>query len=209
MLPTWSRRLIFSQNVKLINIRYYTRWCWVGNSSYEIEVPQGSVLGPLLLVIHINDLHNAIWHSQSYHFANDTHLLNICYSPKNVQKQLSIDLKLWYNWVLGNKVSLDKLKTEMIIFQKPGLKLNWSWNICLNGHKILLSDETKYLGIYLDKYLDGHYRTKIVTQKQKRALDKLSKVWNYVANTLLKNIYYALFKSHLRYGCQIWFQSNS
>ena len=57
-------------------------------------VPQGSVLGSLLFVIYINDLHNAILNSQFCHFADDTHLLNISKCPKKFQKQLNIDLML-------------------------------------------------------------------------------------------------------------------
>ena len=102
--------------------------------------------------------------------------LNACSSPKKMQKQLNIDWKLLCDRLLANKISLNSKKTEMIIFQKPGLKINWDWNIRLNGYKLTRSDQIKYLGIYLDKYLNGHYQTKLVIQKLARSLGMLSKV---------------------------------
>ena len=71
-------------------------------------------------------------------------------------------------------------------------------NIRLNGYKLRPMDEIKYLGIYLDKYLNGHCQSKLVMQKLARALYMLSKVRYYVAKNELKNIYHAIFESHLR-----------
>ena len=68
-------------------------------------VPQ--VLGPLLFLTYINDLHCAILYSQFYHFGDNKHLLNIYNTPKKVQKQLNIDLQLLYNWLLIHKISLN------------------------------------------------------------------------------------------------------
>ena len=74
-------------------------------------VPQGSVLGPLLFLIYINDLHKAIKYSKVYHFADDTNLLNIGKSPKKMQNQINLDLKSLYKWLLANKISLNCSKT--------------------------------------------------------------------------------------------------
>ena len=148
-------------------------------------------------------------YSRSYHFAEDTHLLNINDSAKRVRKQLKVDLKLLWNWLLANKSSLNRQTTIMILFQKPNRKINWKWNVRLNGYKLTLSDQIKYLGLYLDKHLNGHYQSKLVMQKLARAIGMLSKVRHYVNKAELKNIYHAIFESHLRYGCQIWFLSST
>ena len=172
-------------------------------------VPQGSVLGPLLFLVYINDLHKAIIHSKTYHFADDTHLLNISDSAKRIQKQVNIDLKCLYKWLLANKISLNCSKTELIIFQSDRSQETFEFNIKINGHKILPSDSIKYLGVYLDKNLSGKHHCKVLLGKLNRANGMLSKVRHYVPSAELKSIYSAIFSSHLTYNCQVWGQGNN
>ena len=69
-------------------------------------VPQGSVLVPLLFLIYINDLHNAIRFSEPLHFADDTCLLNIQSKISKINKSLNKDLKEISFWLNTNKISL-------------------------------------------------------------------------------------------------------
>ena len=179
-------------------------------NSIKHGVPQGSVLGPLLFLIYINDLHRAIRNSSVYHFADDTNLLNINATPQRMQKQVNLDLKSLYKWLLANKISLNCSKTELIFFHKPGHPIqNFNFNIKINGHKIIPSDSIKYLGIYLDTTLSGNAHCEILSNKLKRANGMLSKIRHYVPSDELRSIYHSIFSSHMVYGCQIWGQSYS
>ena len=169
-------------------------------------VPQGSVLGPLLFLLYINDLHQAIKFCKVYHFADDTNLLNISKDPKQLQKQINLDLKRLYKWLLANKISLNCSKTEFIIFHKPGHKPMYNFKIKMNGHHVRPTDFIKYLGIYLDSTLSGKYHCEILTKKLKRANGMLCKIRHYVPDTELRSIYHAIFSSHMTYGAQIWGQ---
>ena len=95
------------------------------------------------------------------------------------------------NWLLTNKISLNSKKTEMIIFQKKGSKLNWNWNIRLNGYKLTLSDEIKYLGIYLGQY----------SRCEEGFADKMGKFWKSDFQCILHDF---LFKTY--WGIHFWYR---
>jgi hypothetical protein len=170
-------------------------------------VPQGSVLGPLLFLIYINDLNNAIRHSTTYLFADDTNLLHINQNLKKLQKEMNVDLKGLCSWLLANKISLNKkTKTVLIYLKKPNTTIPFN-NIKINGLKLYPSKSVKYLGIYLDEHLNGSAHTANLIPKLRRANGMLSKIRHYTSPDQINSIYYAIFGSHLTYGCQIWGQS--
>ena len=123
-------------------------------NNIHVGVPQGSVLGPLLFLIYINDLNAAINYSTVHHFADDTNLLITGKSLKSIKKRANIDLKLLYNWLKANKISLNSSKTEAILFRHPNKAINYDLKLKIDGKKIYLNNTVKYLGVYLDQHLN-------------------------------------------------------
>ena len=165
-------------------------------------VPQGSVLGPILFLIYINDLHRCIKYSTTYHFADDTNLLHISKNYKILQKRVNYDLFSLHKWLTANKISLNEGKTELIYFRKSGPPPTLS--IKLHGKTLAPSKFVKYLGILLDEFLSGEAQCSELIKKLNRANGMLAKARHYVPDLELKNIYHAIFSSHILYGSQVW-----
>ena len=174
-------------------------------------VPQGSVLGPLLFTIYINDMHKCIRNSTSFHFADDTNLLYIPQTKlrnRNIVRRLNIDIKSLDNWLTANKISLNSNKTELIVFRKKGTSIP-NIKIKINGTKLIPTTCVKYLGIYLDEHLTFDSHISVLNAKLRRANNMLAISRHYVPLKNLKQIYYGQFHSHLQYCCQVWGQNTS
>lgn len=175
----------------------------------SVGVPQGSVLGPLLFLIYINDLCNALQFSKTSLFADDTSIIYSDLCLQNIEDRINLDLDNLFIWLCANKISLNITKTKILLFRNVHKILNHNLEFKINSQPIYLSQSVKYLGVTLDHFMNWSLYTKSLCSKLNSANGAISRLRHYVPRTTLIQIYYALFFSHLNYACQVWGQTTN
>ena len=102
-------------------------------------VPQGSVLGPLLFLIYINDIYNVSYKLEFYLFANDTNLLYADKNLKSLETTMTLELSKVCEWLTANKLSLNIKKTNFVIFHPYQKRLNHEVTLKGQCHLFLVS----------------------------------------------------------------------
>ncbi len=142
-----------------------------------------------------------------HHFADDTNLLFSSNSPNEIAKILNTDLKLLFDWLCANHLSLNVAKTEFMVFRPPKKSLNQRIVLKLNGTKLYESTKIKYLGLILDTRLRWNHHINELSKKLNRAIGMIYKIRHDCTKKVLLSIYYSLFQSHLSYGLSLWEKS--
>ena len=182
----------------------------IGNSASALAsvlwgVPQGSVLGPLLFLIYINDLPNSC-NLASWLFADDTALALSSKNFNDLEKNFNTEIEKVHEWLLANKLSVHYTdKTQYMLVRGPRLadsKVGNSENfkVFMGQHEIEQTNDYKYLGIIMDDKMDWKQQIKKLCSKLSTVCRVLSKVRHYLDRKSLMIIYNSLFDSRLRYG---------
>ena len=141
-------------------------------------VPQGSNLGPLLFLVYINDLPRCLSHSTTSLFADDTNLTANGGSSDEVITKLNVDLERVHQWLLANRLTLNKEKTEyMIIGSRQRLaKIENEQELKLGETNINRVKCTKTLGVIVDEQLTWKNQIESIVNKASKGIGMIRRM---------------------------------
>ena len=171
-------------------------------------VPQGSILGPLLFLLYVNDMPDVVKDSSIYLYADDTVLLNYGKNVINVKNDMQRDLGKIASWCGRNKLSLNIKKTKNMLFgSRHKLKRTKCDKLLINDAKLEFVSQYKYLGVMLDSNLAFTKHLNNVIRIVSHKINLLAKVRRYLDNRASLEIYKTMILPYFDYGDILFMKS--
>ena len=167
-------------------------------------VPQGSILGPLLFLLYINDISNSSEILKFFLFADDTTVFySADPSDDRTEQILNTELEKVSSWLAANKLSLNVKKSNFLHFHY-GRSQKKKLEIKINGTLVEEKDSTKYLGVFIDNKLTWKTQIQHIKTKLARGIGMMSKIRYYVDEACLLKMFFSFVQSHINYNVVNW-----
>ena len=177
-------------------------------------VPQGSILGPLLFLLYINDISSST-KLNLISFADDTTVYYNGIITQNAINEFNIELNKLHTWLCENELLLNIKKTKFMVFGPSIYHNDTPINLHIKGNQISQIGEhfpeksIKFLGLHMDEQLSWKYHIQCTSAKISKCLFALNTAKNILPHDALRSLYHALIHSHIKYGLLLWGNASS
>ena len=173
-------------------------------SHLSIGVPQGTILGPTLFVVYVNDFSYNISPFTTIRYADDTSLIAWGKDITEVQCKLQSGTNKAVDWLMANRLLLNNEKSTCMLIGTRQRLSDLSLNICISGKSLENCTYTKLLGVYIDCHLTWDKHINYLCNKLSPKLGLLYRFSKFLPNHALNVIYNTLLQPDIDYGISIW-----
>ena len=175
-----------------------------------IGVPQGSILGPLLFLIYVNDLPDCHLASAIILYADDTVLYYSSKSVSDLEHHINADLGTVSEWFSRNLLTLNISKCNFVIFGSPQKLIRIQGiSVKVEGTSIERSQSFKYLGVTLHQSMSWADHVDAISMKINQRIGLIRRIRNLLPLQARVALYNALILPLFDYGDVIWGDKNN